>query len=177
MSEPTIQTDRLTLRRPRTGDLDPYTAYCCSERATHVGGPHDAIEAFNKLAAIIGHWQLRGFGRYVFVETATGRPIGHVGALQMDTDWVPEMTWSIWHSDDEGKGYAMEASRAYCTHAAIDLGFPMMAARIVAQNQPSIRLAKKLGGVFNGHSPTPPWFPDAITYEFDLRRFTHRSAP
>lgn len=176
MSEPTIHTDRLTLRRPRTSDLEPYTAYCLSERTIHVGGPHDTVEAFNKLAAIIGHWQLRGFGRYVFVETATGRPIGHVGALQMDANWPPEMTWSIWHGADEGRGYGIEASRAYCAHAATDLGFPMMAARIVAQNQASIRLVKQLGGVFNGHSPAPPWFPDAVTYELDLRRFAHRNA-
>lgn len=176
MSDPKIQTDRLMLRRPQTSDLDPYTAYCRSGRTIHVGGPHDTVEAFNKLAAIIGHWQLRGFGRYVFVETASGRPIGHVGALQMDTDWPPEMTWSIWQGSDEGKGYAMEASRAYCKHAATALGFSMMAARIVAQNRASIRLAKKLGGVFDGQSPAPPWFPDAITYELNLRHLAQSNA-
>ncbi|MCR9136449.1 MAG: GNAT family N-acetyltransferase [Alphaproteobacteria bacterium] len=176
MSKKTIQTDRLTLRRPRPSDLEPYTAYCRGDRTTFVGGPHDGVEAFNKLSAIIGHWQLRGFGRYIFVETATERPIGHVGALQMDADWEPDMTWSIWHGDDEGKGYAFEASRAYCEHAARELQFPKMAARIVRQNHASIRLAEQLGGVLNSRSPAPPWFPDAMTYEIDLQHYNHTVA-
>lgn len=176
MSEHTIQTDRLTLRKPRTSDLEPYTAYCRGNRTAFVGGPHDGVEAFNKLAAIIGHWHLRGFGRYVFVETATDRPIGHVGALQMDADWEPDMTWSIWQGDDEGKGYALEASLAYCAHAARELDFPRMAARIIGQNQASIRLAEKLGAVLKSCSPAPPWFPDAVTYEIDLRRFAQTVA-
>lgn len=164
-----LQTDRLTLRRPEPSDLEPYTVYCKSDRTEFVGGPHDAVEAFNKLAAIIGHWQLRGFGRYIFVETATDEPLGHVGALQMDSNWPPEMTWSIWQDRHEGKGYALEACRAYCSHAASRFGFPMMAARIVQENTASIRLAEKLGGVFNAHAQAPPWFPDAITYEIDLK--------
>lgn len=166
-----IQTERLTLRRPCPGDLDPYTAYCCSNRTNFVGGPHDGVQAFNKLAAIIGHWQLRGFGRYIFVETATGQPVGHVGALQMDADWVPEMTWSIWQGRHEGQGYALEASRAYCAHAAGELGFPIMAARIAGENHASIRLVEKLGGVFKAGAQAPPWFPDAVTYELDLHQF------
>ncbi len=163
-----IRTDRLTLRLPRASDLEPYTAYCASARTEFVGGPYDAVQSFDKLAAMIGHWQLRGFGRFVFADTATGRPIGHVGALQLHRDWPPELTWSIWDSENEGKGYAHEASRAYYEHAAGDLGFPLLLARIIKDNAASIRLAEKLGGVLRPDMPAPPWFPDAITYAFDL---------
>jgi [ribosomal protein S5]-alanine N-acetyltransferase len=163
-----FQTDRLLLRRPDASDLAAYTAYCQSDRTLFVGGPFTAVQAFEKLAAMIGHWDLRGYGRLVFTDQQTGRSLGHVGALHLDLNDPLEMTWTIWAGHDEGQGYATEACAAYLRHARDVLGYSRMIARIMAQNRPSRRLAERLGGVQDVDAPAPDWFAGCVTYEFAL---------
>ena len=110
----TLTTDRLTLRQPEAADLPAYAAYCASDRARFVRGPFSAPQAFEKFAAMIGHWTLRGFGRYVMLRE--GRPIGHVGPLAIDDRDLPELTWALWDAAAEGHGYATEAARALSAH-------------------------------------------------------------
>jgi len=164
-----LQSERLVLRLPCEADLLPYTRYCESTRSKFVGGPFDSIQAFDKLSAMIGHWHLRGFGRFIFVERATNKQLGHVGALQPDTREHPELTWTIWNGADEKKGYAIEACETYCGYALRELGIQSAIARIHSENAPSIRLAEKMGGKLNANIPAPPWFPDSEVYEIDLK--------
>lgn len=164
-----IYTERLTLRFPEAGDLAAYTQYLASERSRHVGGPFDSVQAFNKFASMIGHWTLRGFGRFIFADTATNRPIGHVGGLQLNVHELPEITWTIWDGADEGAGYAFEAATAYKIYAARELGIGFMIARIMPDNMPSRHLAERLGGVFNAQTPAPSWYPGALTYDFEMQ--------
>lgn len=84
MSDDTLETERLILVRPTMQHLAAYTAFCASDRARFVGGPFDAAKAYEKLCAMAGHWNLRGFGRYVITHRQTGEALGHVGALQID---------------------------------------------------------------------------------------------
>lgn len=168
MQQYNLQTDSLLLRRPQASDLAPYSAYCASDRTLYVGGPFNTVQAFEKLAAMIGHWELRGFGRFVFTDRMTGRALGHVGAMQLDSSDLPEMTWTIWFGQDEGQGYATEACKACLLHARDVLGFSTMIARIAADNLPSRRLALRLGGVENPTAAAPEWFPDAVTYDFNV---------
>lgn len=161
IAAPTLKTARLTLRQPVAGDLPAYTAYCASERSRFVGGPFDAVKAFDKLAAMIGHWTLRGFGRYVI--ELEGRPIGHVGPLAMDDGHAPEMTWTLWDDAAEGQGYATEAARAVVDHLTGDLGWSAMIIRIQPDNTASRRLAERLGATLSD-DPAPAWFPGAVTY-------------
>lgn len=162
------QTERLVFRKPDASDLAPYTAYCQSDRTRFVGGPFDGVQAFEKLAAKIGHWEFRGFGRLVIVHRSTGRALGHVGAMQLNTDEVPELTWTLWAGEDEGKGYATEACKAYRDHARNELGFSSMIARIVEDNLPSRRLAERLGGVLNADALPPGWMANTVTYDFAM---------
>ncbi len=168
MQTPQLQTERLIFRRPCPSDLVPYTRYCLSERTKYVGGPFTEVQAFEKLASMIGHWELREFGRFVLVEQETGRPIGHFGALQLDTTEPPEITWTIWHSDDEGKGYATEAGRAFKSYAIQELGFTSMIACVRNDNSASRGLAERLGGILNVDTAPPKWLPDSVVYDFSL---------
>lgn len=168
MLTPQLQTERLIFRQPCASDLVPYTHYCLSERTRYVGGPFTEVQAFEKLASMIGHWELRGFGRFVFVEQETGRAIGHFGALQYDTTHPPEITWTIWNSDDEGKGYATEAGRALKNHARQELGFRSMIACVHHDNSASRGLAERLGGILNVRTAPPKWLPASVIYDFIL---------
>lgn len=113
MRIPQLETERLFFRRPRRSDLPLYTRYCLSERSQYVGGPFNEVQAFEKLASMIGHWELRGFGRFVFLDRETERPLGHFVALQLCLSEPPEITWTIWNEMDEGKGFATEAGVAF----------------------------------------------------------------
>lgn len=168
MNTSALQTERLALRRPSTLDLGPYTQYCQSDRTKYVGGPFSDVQAFEKLASMIGHWELRGFGRFVFTERETGRALGHIGALQLDPASPPEFTWTIWRGEDERKGFAFEAARVYKTYAEKQLGFTVMLVRILRDNLASRRLAERLGGVLDEDATPPKWLPNSLTYSLKL---------
>lgn len=168
MQEVRLHTERLVLRKPDASDLVPYTLYCKSDRTRFVGGPFTDIQAFEKLAAMIGHWQLRGFGRFVVVHRATGRALGHVGAMQLSTEAMPELTWTLWAGEDEGQGYATEACEAYREHVRYELGLSALTAHIMQDNHSSRRLAERLGGVLNLEAQPPEYMAGTVTYDIAM---------
>lgn len=118
---------------------------------------------------MVGHWELRGFGRLIFTDLSTGRALGHVGALHINEGEVPELTWTIWSGEDEGKGYATEACTAYLDHARKGLGFSAMIALIVQDNLPSRRVAERIGGIQNMKALPPKWLANSVTYDFVMQ--------
>jgi RimJ/RimL family protein N-acetyltransferase len=164
-----IETARLILRRPVAGDLPAYEAYCTSDRTRFTGGPYSRQAAFEKLAAMIGHWEIRGFGRLILCDRFTARPIGHVGALQLDPNTPVEMTWTLWADADEGLGLAHEAARAYLDEVAAKGVFQSLFARVDANNRRSRTLALRLGAVEDTGATAPDWMPEALTYRFDFK--------
>ncbi|MFN4102308.1 MAG: GNAT family N-acetyltransferase [Pararhodobacter sp.] len=162
---PVLETPRLILRAPQASDFPAFAAYAASERTRFVGGakPHSA--AFEKFASMIGHWPLRGFGRFVLVEKASGAPLGHAGPLQLDEAMLPELTWTLWSGAAEGQGFAREAMEAVLPWMR-ELGVPEARSEVHRDNARSHRLALALGGV-----PCPElsgWMPGAMVYRFDL---------
>lgn len=161
---PTLTKTRLILRQPVPGDMDAYVAYAMSDRARFVGGPFDEAQAVARLGAMIAHWPLHGYGRYVMMQGE--RAIGHVGPLARDDDHPPEMTWTLWDGATEGQGLATEAAQAVTRHVFDDLRWPAMILRIESGNTASLRLAEKLGATLSDN-PIPGWSADVLTY--DLR--------
>ena len=143
----TIDTARLTLRQFAADDWkalhDHYSDLECTRftfgRASTEG------ESWRAMASMVGHWQLRGFGPYAVVESATTAVVGTVG-LWFPNDWPePEIKWALirkfW-----GKGFAAEAARAVQRVAFDHLGRPPISL-IGAQNLPSIKLALSVGAI------------------------------
>jgi len=141
----TLETERLILRRPRLEDFEGMADYLRSDRVRYIGGPQPRRRAFDRLANFAGHWLLRGFGRYVAEDRATGRPVGHFGAFLHDDRLPPEMAWSIWHAEFEGLGLAREATAATLAHYRDDLGWPEVCARIHRDNAASLSVARHFG--------------------------------
>jgi RimJ/RimL family protein N-acetyltransferase len=163
-----IETKRLLFRRPIGSDLLLYKQYCLSDRTEYVGGPFSEVEAFEKLASMIGHWELRGFGRFVLLERTTKRPLGHFGALQLSSTEPPEITWTIWSQEDEGKGFATEAGIAFKSYAIQELGLSNLVAHVHRDNAASRSLAERLGGELDVAAVPPSWLPSAVLYRFRL---------
>ena len=160
----TLRTDRLVLRQPDLRDLAPYTAYCASDRSRFVRGPFTAAQAFDKLAAMIGHWTLRGFGRYTIVLGNTS--IGHVGPLAHESNQPAEFTWTLWDGACEGHGYATEAAIRVRDYLLGDLGWTHMIIRILPDNIGSRRIAERIGARLTNDT-APDWYPGSLTYRLE----------
>jgi RimJ/RimL family protein N-acetyltransferase len=141
---PTVESARLRLRAPRRADFDAFAAFRGSDRSRIIGGPYTPSEAFEQLAAIVGHWQLNGFGRWIVADRETDAALGVVGPF-FPFDWPePEIAWSVFEAA-EGKGIAFEAAQAARAHAYGTLGWTTAVSLISADNARSVALARRLG--------------------------------
>lgn len=159
---PVIETARLRLRAPGARDFDTYAAFRGSERARSLGGPFTRAQAFTQFAALIGHWELRGFGRWIVADMASDEPLGVVGIL-CPIGWPePELAWSLFDGA-EGRGIAQEAALAARDHAYGPLGMKSLISLVASDNPRSEALARRLGARPEGttdvpnHGPTPVW--------------------
>lgn len=144
---PTVTTERLTLRAPHMSDFEAYAAFRGSDRAAMLGGPFSRDRAFDQLGEIIGHWHLRGYGRWMVADKVTDLPLGIVG-LFFPNDWPErEIAWSVF-AEGEGRGIAAEAALAARKHAYETLGWNTAISMIAPDNIRSIALAKRLGATF-----------------------------
>ncbi|MEM1266908.1 MAG: GNAT family N-acetyltransferase [Pseudomonadota bacterium] len=158
-----LETDRLVLRPPQRDDLDAWTRFFASERARFVGGGEGKTDlAWRVFALFFGHWSLHGTGPYVICRKGSAQPIGTAGP------WFPsgwperELTWSIWSSENEGKGYASEAVLALRNHVLGELKWSRAVSYIDPDNASSVRLAERIGCSLDASAPTPDTDPTLV---------------
>lgn len=171
---PVIETERLRLRPWRKDDFRPYHAILSQpEVHRHFGPtPMNAEEAWRRLTSFVGGWQLLGFGMWAVEEKANGKLVGIVGLFNawrgLDPEFgeKPEMGW-IMAAETHGKGMASEACDAALDWAERNLKPTPIWAIIAPANEPSLKLAERLGFATVGEAtyhgdPTvilrrPPW--------------------
>jgi RimJ/RimL family protein N-acetyltransferase len=149
---PRIETDRLVLRPWRKDDFRPYHAILSQpEVHKHFGpAPMSVEEAWRRLTSFVGGWQFLGFGMWAVEERANGKLIGIVGffnawrGLEPEFGEEPEMGW-IMASETHGKGMASESCYAALDWAERNLEPTPMWAIIAPANEPSFKLAERLG--------------------------------
>lgn len=152
---PELETKRLRLRLPKISDLPAYNDFRASERSRGIGGPFRPDTGFSSLAGVVGHWHLRGYGRWIVTEKEADAPLGLVGIYHPD-DWPEaEIGWTIFGAA-EGKGYALEAAIATRDFAYRTLGWNRIISSIMADNYRSIKLAERMGATHSGESFTHP---------------------
>ena len=134
----TLETPRLRLRMFREDDFDSYADMMADPEVMRYlpqGGPLPRPEAWRNMAAVLGHWQLRGFGPWAVEERASGRLVGRIGPF-CPAGWPGlELIWAI-RRQFWGQGFATEGAR--------------VVSLIRPQNAPSIRVAEKIGEQFQG---------------------------
>jgi RimJ/RimL family protein N-acetyltransferase len=140
-----ITTSRLSLRSWKEQDLESLAKfYSDKDSAQYVGGQKDRNEAWLHLAALIGHWQLKGFGYWAVDEIITGDFVGAVGLLSPE-GW-PEVELGYWLVNEyQGKGYAREAAIKSKQYARDILKLDSLVSYIDPNNTPSIKLAESSG--------------------------------
>lgn len=151
---PTIETARLRLRAPMLSDFEAYAAFRQSERTRILGGPSDRDEAFLMICALVGHWQMRGFGRWMVADRESDAPLGVVGLYYPDGWPEHELGWQVFDAA-EGKGIAHEAALAARDYAYESLGWTRLVSLILPQNTRSIALALRMGCAREGQFGHP----------------------
>ena len=154
---PTLETARLTLRAPAQRDHDALAAFFASDATQYVGGKKTESQSWRYLCEIIGHWSMRGFGRWMVTQKGDDTAIGLVG-LHYPHGWPDqEVGWYIWSGN--GKGYASEAGRAARRYAYDTLGWTTAISMIDMGNDASVRVAEAMGATratdfdYPGHGP------------------------
>lgn len=147
---PVLETERLILRAPVAGDFDTMAEFAASDRARFVGGPSPRHLAWRGFCAIAGHWAMRGFSMFVFADKRTGAPLGVSGPWFPEGWPEPEIGWTLWAPQAEGKGYAFEAATATRAFAYDVLGWPTAISLIHIDNARSAALARRMGCVPDG---------------------------
>jgi RimJ/RimL family protein N-acetyltransferase len=143
----TLETERLLLRHFREEDLDAFAAVCAdAEVMQHIGEgrPLTRAEAWRRMAYLLGHWQLRGYGLWAAELKETGACVGQIGLYNpegwpgLEVGWLLGRPW--W-----GRGLATEGGRAAMDFAFTRLGVDHIISLIRPDNARSIRVAERLG--------------------------------
>ena len=144
-----LETPRLLLREMTLDDLDfvatmladpevmRYYPRCCTREES---------EAWIRRQRV--RYATDGFGFWLAVANETSQPVGQAGLLMQDLDGVMQvglgylMHRPFWH-----RGLAYEACGAVLKHAFETRGMRRVVSPIRPENEPSRRLAEKLGMV------------------------------
>jgi RimJ/RimL family protein N-acetyltransferase len=145
----TLETRRLILRLFTEGDLESYAQMCSdTEVMRFLGGrTWTRGESWRQMAAILGHWQLLGYGMWALEDRQTGAFVGRVGFID-PPGWPGfELGWALarpfW-----GQGLALEAAQVALEHAFLKLDREHVISLIHPDNTRSLALAKRLGEQF-----------------------------
>jgi len=104
----------------------------------------DAGAVWRMFAFQIGHWALRGHGRWIVEERNTGQFLGRAG-LYEEYGWPSlEVAWTI-RRERWGEGFATEGGAAALEYAFTELRRDRVISIIHPDNTASNRVAEKLG--------------------------------
>ena len=151
-SAPTLETERLRLRAWRKEDREPYFNILQEPAVFRHFGPQPLgmEDTWRRLMAAVGGWQLNGFGGWAVERKSDGKLLGMTALfngwrdLEPEFGEQPEMGW-IFATEAHGLGIAGEACRAVLDWAEHHLDPTPIWAIIAPANEPSLKLAAKLG--------------------------------
>jgi RimJ/RimL family protein N-acetyltransferase len=147
---PTLETERLVLRGWRADDAAPaIDMFMHDPGLEHIGGPNTEVDAWRRVAGMIGHWTLKGWGRFAIEEKSSGKWIGYVGLFAPPDFPGTDFGWAV-RASMRGKGYAREAAERARLHAFDVWRQPSLTSFIAPGNVASRKLAESLGAHHDG---------------------------
>ncbi|MEZ0309041.1 MAG: GNAT family N-acetyltransferase [Ramlibacter sp.] len=146
-----VQTARLELRPFTLADHADYARITADPEVMQfigTGTPNTPPLAWRSMAAMLGHWELLGYGLWALA-LRDGPLVGHVGYIDVPGWPGFELAWLLGR-DHWGQGYAFEAAATALQIAQARLGRDRVISLIRPGNTRSIRLAEKLGALRDG---------------------------
>ncbi len=155
--QPEVQTPRLTLRPLRHSDFPGMRdLYAHDATARFIGGTCNDEDAWRRMATLVGHVALRGYGVWAIEERETGAFVGYCGPWYPHGWPEPEIAWSL-RAAFHGRGYATEAARHARRYAYEVLGWRTAVSCIALENEASIRVALRLGATLEATTVNRGW--------------------
>jgi RimJ/RimL family protein N-acetyltransferase len=149
-----LETPRLRLRKFRPSDLGAYAQMSADpDVMRHIGSgvTLNRNESWRSLAAMLGHWQLLGYGMWAIEIRASGAFAGRAGFLD-PPGWPGfELGWLLGR-EHWGQGYASEAARAALGYAFETLERDRVISLIRPGNERSVRVAERIGARLAGET-------------------------
>ena len=108
------------------------------------------FRAWRSLAGLMGHWAMRGYGKWAVERKSDGAMMGRVGLINPEGWPGLEVGWTLGRSY-WGKGYAFEAAQAVVDDGFGRLGLDEIVAYTVPANRRSWGLIERLGMTRNPH--------------------------
>jgi RimJ/RimL family protein N-acetyltransferase len=156
-----LETARLLLREPRTGDAATFSEIWGDPETTRfLGGTKTRDEVDAMIVRMSEHWDRYGVGLFTIERKEDARVLGRVGLLLWDPErWVngfradlqgpveTEVGWTLGR-EHWGHGYATEGARACRDWVFEELGLTRLISLIARGNAASIRVAEKIGESF-----------------------------
>lgn len=167
-----VATNRLRLRPLTAADIEPVLAYkSLPEECRYVPfGPMDRNGVVTRLGGVWKTTRLTDEGQSITVGVEridTGVLIGDMTLFFTSaTHRTGEIGWMI-NPAHAGQGFATEAAHAVLHLLFDDLGLHRVIARIDARNEPSLRLADRLGMRREAHLIGNEWFKGEWSDEID----------
>jgi aminoglycoside 6'-N-acetyltransferase len=144
-----LETERLRLRRSRPEDAETISAYRSIPEVGRYQGwertdPQGVREQIDEMAQR-APGEPGGWVQFSVEERESGRLVGDVGLSPAHGEsGVMKVGYTI-SPDVQGRGYATEAVRALVDYAFDALGADVVRAYASEENEPSIRVAEKVG--------------------------------
>ncbi len=144
-----LETDRLVFRRWQASDFPAFADFFSDEEnARFVGGTKSREESWRLMATYIGHFELFGYSFMAVCTKDTQELIGAVGVWNSEPWPEPELAYWLL-PQFHGRGFGTEAGLAVKAYATQNLHFASLVSHINAANEPSIKLATRLGAEFD----------------------------
>jgi ribosomal-protein-alanine N-acetyltransferase len=147
-----LETERLILRHQVSEDLDDLWALYCNPNITkHIpDAPRSREEAKEELEwHMHGHPKHPEMGLWATIHKETGKFIGRCGLLPWTIDGQDDVEVAYTIAEDYwGQGLGSEAARAILNYGFETLNLTRLICLIDAENAASIKVAEKIGMVF-----------------------------
>ena len=142
---PRLETNRLILRGWRASDFEPLAAiHSDPEAMTFLGPVQERGDAWRALSGLIGHWVLRGYGKWAVERKSDGAMMGRVGLINPEGWPGLEVGWTL-GKQYWGQGYATEAAQAALNYGFVTQPVDRLISCIDPDNLASQAVAKRIG--------------------------------
>ena len=161
MTGPSIQTERLVLRRWKLADIEPFAAICADPEVMRFigsGVTRTVEETSRSIRTWEREWAQKGYGLFAVELLKTGELIGFTGLAE--PTFLPEIMpaveigWRLARSA-WGKGYATEAALAALRFGLDDLCLPEIVSIHQVGNDASSGVMCKIGMTFDRQTVDP----------------------
>lgn len=147
-----FETERLFVRHFEEGDLDEFAALCADPQVMRHVGDGSTLgrdQVAHWIDVCLQKYTERGYGTSAVFKKATGRFIGYCGVVRAPDKQFDELIY-VYNVSAWGKGYATEAGRGMIEYVFSRSTLERIYATIHPNNVGSVKVAEKLGFVFEG---------------------------